>query len=193
MNKVQLRIYCLSVILLIFSFVLIGSSIAQSSANYHVKKAVTNQGGALSQSDNHKVVDAVGQPSPVSRASSTGYVVYSGFLGTGMLIPAAFGDINDTDIPVSFKLDQNYPNPFNPSTRITFSLPKPGHVVLKVFNTLGQTVEILLDKKMSAGSHDVEFNASGLPSGVYLYRLQVGDGPGRAAQFSEVMKMVLLR
>jgi hypothetical protein len=90
------------------------------------------------------------------------------------------------DLPISFELHQNYPNPFNPSTKIQFALPKPEHVTLDVYNTLGQKVETLLNSKMNAGSHDVEFDASALPSGIYFYRIQAGE-------FSQVRKMVLLR
>jgi hypothetical protein len=81
---------------------------------------------------------------------------------------------------------QNYPNPFNPTTKITFTLPKSEHVTLNIYNTLGQKVATLLDTRMNAGSHDVQFDASTLPSGIYFYRMQAGE-------FSQVRKMVLLR
>jgi hypothetical protein len=92
----------------------------------------------------------------------------------------------DHQILNRMKLYQNYPNPFNPSTKITFTLAKSEYVTLYVYNTLGQKVETRLDTKMTAGSHDVEFNASDLPSGIYFYRIQAGE-------FSRVKKMVLLR
>jgi hypothetical protein len=86
----------------------------------------------------------------------------------------------------SFSLLQNYPNPFNPSTKILFTLPKQEQVTLEVFSMLGQKVRTLIDKNMPAGVHEVEFDASWLPSGIYLYRIQAG-------RFSEVKKMVLIR
>jgi hypothetical protein len=85
-----------------------------------------------------------------------------------------------------FKLKQNYPNPFNPSTRITFTLPGIENVTLEIYNTLGQKIEILLNKKMSAGSHEVEFKAQNLSSGIYFYRITAGD-------FSQMRKMVLVK
>ena len=89
-------------------------------------------------------------------------------------------------LPNKFVLQQNYPNPFNPSTKITFTMPKPEQATLAIYSTLGQKVATLLDRKMNAGSHDVRFNASDLPSGIYFYRIQAGE-------FSQVKKMVLLR
>jgi hypothetical protein len=95
-------------------------------------------------------------------------------------------DKDTPNVPTTYSLSQNHPNPFNPSTKITFTLPKPEHVILAVYNTLGQKVATLLNTKMNVGSHDVQFNASTLPSGIYFYRIQAGE-------FSQVKKMVLLR
>ncbi len=78
-------------------------------------------------------------------------------------------------VPATFVLEQNYPNPFNPSTTITYSLPHRSHVSLSVFNTLGERVAPLLDREVEAGFHEVKFNASALPSGVYIYRMKAGD------------------
>ena len=71
----------------------------------------------------------------------------------------------------NLSLEQNYPNPFNPSTTIKFSLPRNGNVKLEVFNSLGQKVATVLNKQISAGTHSVNFNADGLSSGVYLYKM----------------------
>jgi hypothetical protein len=81
--------------------------------------------------------------------------------------------ITDRWVPVeTFVLKQNYPNPFNPATTIPFELQQPGEVVLKVYNSLGQEVATLVEERMSAGQHKITFNASDLPSGMYIYRLQ---------------------
>jgi hypothetical protein len=78
-------------------------------------------------------------------------------------------------LPTSFTLDQNYPNPFNPSTTIKYELPKSAAVKLIVFDLLGREVSVLVNERMDAGVHEVKFDASNLPSGAYLYRLQTED------------------
>ncbi len=77
--------------------------------------------------------------------------------------------------PERFMLSQNYPNPFNPSTSISFNLPTTGEVSLKVYNMLGQEVATVVEGRLSSGSHTVNFNASQLASGMYIYRLQAGN------------------
>ncbi len=88
--------------------------------------------------------------------------------------------------PLSFGLQQNYPNPFNPTTIIKYSLDKPGMVKLSVYNVLGQEVSTLVNNYKEAGYYTVNFNASNLPSGTYIYRLQTGN------QVS-VKKMILMK
>jgi uncharacterized Ntn-hydrolase superfamily protein len=79
-----------------------------------------------------------------------------------------------TGNPLVFNLGQNYPNPFNPNTKIGFSIPASGFVSLKIFNPLGREVAVLVNKKLPPGNHEATFDASVLPSGIYLYRLQAG-------------------
>jgi hypothetical protein len=76
---------------------------------------------------------------------------------------------------VAFELFQNFPNPFNPSTTIRYVLPHASHVTLKVYNTLAQEVATLVNETKPAGVYTVQFDAAGLASGVYFYRLQAGD------------------
>jgi len=75
-------------------------------------------------------------------------------------------------LPADFKLSQNYPNPFNPSTTIEFSLPEASNVKLAVFNILGQQVAELINEVKNAGTHQIQWNASNLSSGMYIYSLQ---------------------
>ncbi len=97
----------------------------------------------------------------------------------------------DVNAPKVFSLDQNYPNPFNPSTKITFNLAIDSKVSLKVFDILGQEVMTLLNGNLVAGGHEVNFNASGLNSGVYFYRIDATGANG--TNFSDVKKMILTK
>lgn len=90
------------------------------------------------------------------------------------------------EIPKEFSLAQNYPNPFNPATTIEFSLPRSELATLKIFNLLGEEVATLVNEVRPAGTYRIGWNASGSPSGVYIYRLQAGD-------FTATKKLILLR
>jgi photosystem II stability/assembly factor-like uncharacterized protein len=83
-----------------------------------------------------------------------------------------------TALPEMWELLQNFPNPFNPTTAIRFSLPRRSYVRLAVYNTLGQEVTHLINGEVDAGPHEIKFDASNLPSGVYFYRLQAGSFTG---------------
>ncbi|MGA9291605.1 MAG: DUF4397 domain-containing protein [Ignavibacteriaceae bacterium] len=89
-------------------------------------------------------------------------------------------------IPSSFNLEQNFPNPFNPATKIVYSLPKSSEVSLKVYNIVGQEVATLINQQQNAGIYSVNFNASNLASGIYIYRIQAGS-------FVSTRKMTLLK
>mgnify|MGYP001567445129 CR=1 FL=1 len=80
-------------------------------------------------------------------------------------------DVLMNNVPLKFDIQQNYPNPFNPSTTISFTTPSEGFVSLKIYNTLGQLVSTLVDNTMSAGEHNVSWNAANMPSGMYLYTI----------------------
>lgn len=83
-------------------------------------------------------------------------------------------------------LEQNYPNPFNPSTKIRFDAPVDGLATLKVYSLLGQEVRTIHDGELPAGRHEIQFDASGLPAGVYLYTL-AGDG------YQQTRRMTLVK
>jgi len=98
------------------------------------------------------------------------------------------GDNNQqfTEIPNEFKLYQNYSNPFNPTTNIKFDIPKSTHVKIIIYNAVGQEVAALVNEKLNTGSYEVDWNASGYPSGVYFYKLVTND-------FVSVKKMILVK
>jgi spore coat protein A len=105
------------------------------------------------------------------------------YVGT-MPLPKQSGDViaGVTD----FSLDQNYPNPFNPSTTINFTVPQNTQVTLKIFDVLGKEVSTLINQVVPGGNHEVQFDATGLPSGVYFYNLTAGN-------FVENKKMMLMK
>jgi hypothetical protein len=88
--------------------------------------------------------------------------------------------------PEEFVLYQNYPNPFNPTTKLSFVISHSSFITLKVYDVLGHEVQTLIDEYKNPGGYKVTFDASGLPSGIYYYRLE-------SAGFSETKKMILLK
>jgi len=98
--------------------------------------------------------------------------------------PTGIEEING--LPITYKLEQNYPNPFNPSTTIRFSVPEAGNVKLSVYDITGSELEVLVDKNMSAGVFNANWDASRFASGIYLYKLQAGN-------FVQVKKMILVK
>jgi len=94
--------------------------------------------------------------------------------------------VSVSTIPDQFHIYQNYPNPFNPSTKIKFDISEPGFTSLKVFDVLGLQITELVNSYLQAGSYEIDFNASGIPSGVYFYKLSLKN-------YSETKKMLLLR
>ena len=131
-------------------------------------------------------IDASGVVDPVNNAVTFSTSEISNFIvltGTQMTTGISESEQLITD---GFSLKQNYPNPFNPLTTIEFKLRKQAHVVLSVYNGLGQKLMTLLDEPMSAGIHQLPFDGKNLPSGIYFYQLKVDDQ-------SQVKKMELVK
>lgn len=93
---------------------------------------------------------------------------------------------NETGVAEKFNLSQNFPNPFNPSTIISYTIADAQKVELKVYDLLGREVQTLVNDFQSAGSHEVMFNASGLSSGVYFYKLVAGS-------YTDIKRMMLIK
>ncbi len=100
------------------------------------------------------------------------------------------GDVISVEIaiPKNYALYQNYPNPFNPVTVIEFEIPESGYVLIELYNSVGQKVKDIFAGELPAGYHKVRFDASGLASGVYFYRMSAGNG-----KFNAVKKMVITK
>lgn len=126
---------------------------------------------------------------PAPRTDSVRVVFSNGFYTNELtwqifVEPLTNSDYNTT--VYEYNLEQNFPNPFNPSTDISFKLKESGNVKIEVFNTLGQSVSVLLDEFRTAGAYKIKFDASLLPSGIYLAKMTSGD-------FSKTIKMSLMK
>ena len=114
------------------------------------------------------------------------------FAGTG--VGGVFRSVGSTtaveeissSLPSSFVLEKNYPNPFNPSTTIQFALARRSHVMLKLYNVRGTEVTTLIDEALTPSTHKVVFEANGLVSGIYFYRIQAGE-------FVQTKRLTLLK
>ena len=111
----------------------------------------------------------------------------------GIRVAASWGalfittDVNDeVAIPTSYSLSQNYPNPFNPSTVIKYQVPQNSFVNINVYDVLGSQVKTLVREEKAAGSYELKFDASNMPSGVYFYSIQTGA-------FTQTKKMILMK
>ncbi|MCE1165470.1 MAG: T9SS type A sorting domain-containing protein [Bacteroidetes bacterium] len=134
------------------------------------------------------IFDRSGATLATAGSSTSSFVPTSGQWGTFSIcfMNATSAGNQGELIANEYSLRQNYPNPFNPVTNIEFNLPKSEYVTLKVFDVSGREIAKLLGEKMGSGLHTVSFNAAGLSSGVYFYKIEAGN-------FVSVKKMILLK
>jgi len=140
----------------------------------------------------HSIVFDHGKPFSIDW-SPDGKKIFSGGWGYNNLriydvspFTTGIKEPSPTAVPAAFALKQNYPNPFNPTTTIEYSVPKLLDIELKVYNIFGHEIQTLVNGRQEAGVHRVQFDSSGLPSGLYFYRLRTGE-------FVETKKMVVVR
>ena len=119
---------------------------------------------------------------PINYAGQDGQIMN---FGIAVTYPTGINN-NNNEIPNAYRLEQNYPNPFNPVTNIAFSIPKAGNVKLIVYDMLGREVVALVNEFKQSGNYSVDFDASNLSSGVYLYKIEAGD-------FKDTKKMMLIK
>jgi hypothetical protein len=127
---------------------------------------------------------------PLHKASALNEIELVSGTGGAAIVNRAGGQAAQTEtigsVPTRFALHQNYPNPFNPTTVIRYELPSNAVVKVQVFDVLGRVLATLVNERREAGIYEAMFNASGLSSGTYFYRLQAGS-------FVETKKMVLVK
>ncbi len=156
-----------------------------SSQNAIVPWSSVNMGYADQKTGNTRIQSVAGQNFVGSSLQANTQII-SGFLADTSFRSVLVAVKPDEALPDRYSLAQNYPNPFNPATTVHFEIPKQSHVLLRVYNLLGQDVMTVMDEEKVAGGYDVRINGSSLSSGVYFYRLEAGD-------FAQTRKLVIVK
>jgi hypothetical protein len=141
------------------------------------------------QTDTTATADSLVAPGVTIDSTQSIYVALARATGTTtntLVTPGGTAVTMEAEMPGTYSLEQNYPNPFNPSTTVKFSIAAAQDVRLTVYDLLGRTVASLVNSHMQAGTYAVQWNASTVPSGMYIYRLEAGN-------FSSVKKLTLLK
>ncbi len=151
-------------------------------ANREYNAKIFNLSDTTEAGTGNYTMQFITQPYTVSRA---------GITALGPFSVGRFRDVTGVSeppesVPMEFNLSQNYPNPFNPTTTINFNIAKESLVQLKIYDLLGKEMKTLIDATMSAGNHDVYFEAKDLSSGVYFYQIKAGN-------FTQSKKMILIK
>ena len=153
-------------------------------AQYEIKSSTLSNGGGILASADYKSSSTLGQ----SFIGSSGNASFSSYSGYWYSVNIFVGIAAESDLlPKKFTLYQNYPNPFNPVTKINYAIPKATHVRVEIYNVLGQRVRTLVNEEKQPGYYTIDFNASSLASGFYIYRLEAASG------FNAVKKMIVTK
>ncbi len=155
-----------------------------AAAQTTLPQSVVGNGGGEMGGSNYSINGTVGQ-AVVGIVAGPDNIHQIGFWFPAFLPTIGVADPGAVQ-PHHFWLGRNYPNPFNPSTTLEYALPEASHVVMKLFDVGGRTVQTLVDEMVEAGFHRVTLNAGDLTSGVYYCRMQ-------AADFLEVQRLVLVK
>lgn len=174
-------------------FIIMMYVISHSSIDAQTKLAnyVFGNGAIVSSNSSHTISATIGQPI-IGNTSNTSNTNNIGFW---YQYTKTITDVEENlmfETPKEFELFQNYPNPFNPTTVIRYGLPKESSVKVVIYNILGEMVNTLVNITQVAGFYEVNFNASNLASGVYIYTIQSRALDG-SKDFRSVKKMILLR
>ena len=159
--------------------------ISTAFSQYQISNSVFGGGGNKTANTNYTLNSTVGEPfigksvSPINQQQAGFWYIYQQSTITDV-------ENEETTMPTVFKLEQNYPNPFNPSTVIKFAVPEKSNVVIKIYDILGNEIITLVNEEMDAGWYEKSFNANGISSGVYLFRME-------AENYVNTKKMILLR
>jgi len=171
----------LQIILFISISLFTFSTFAQNS---QVNWSGFSNGFGLTSSANSATMSLAGQSFAGTSTNGDSKII-SGFLAYSSIIVTDISDEQEI-VPTVYKLNQNYPNPFNPSTVISWQLPISSHVLLKVYDILGNEVATLVNENKEVGYYETNFDGSELASGMYIYRLV-------AENYISTKKMLLIK
>jgi len=193
------------------SVVLSGSNVHivwndQRDGNYEIYYKLSTNGGVSWGSDTRLTNDPASSERPsISISNSVLHIVWFDTRDGNQEIyyklnptgnPVGIVQVN-SEIPKEYKLMQNYPNPFNPTTKIRFALPKSSFAKLVVYDALGRELETLVNEQLKSGTYEVDWDGTNYSSGVYFYKLIVGDPSpehsGSGQGFSQTNKMILTK
>jgi hypothetical protein len=172
--------------------------VSVSAADLQVQVTVGGTSGVVAGElvdDSGTVVDVVNvsnsNPFTLTAPGPGNYTVNAGHSGPlrwdSASVNISVTGVSENELnPTVFKLYNNYPNPFNPSTIIKYSIPESNFTTLKIYDAIGNEVAVLVDEVKSAGTYQVDFNASALSSGIYFYTIKAGS-------FNQTNKMILTK
>ena len=152
-------------------FIIYGLCCSPLDAQVQLKNYVFGNGTVIISNGTHTISSTVGQPI----IGNTQNIIHQSNFGFWQQYSQTITDVEDRwmfKVPKQYELFQNYPNPFNPTTIINYQLVKASEVELSIYNLLGQKVSTLVNKKQHAGNYEVEWNATGFSSGIYIYNLK---------------------
>ena len=150
---------------------LFGFVVPHCEAQIQIASSVFGNGGNRITGENNQIAGTAGQAA-IGVSTSANNSTQAGFWYQTVDLITSVEQITDDGLPKEFRLEQNYPNPFNPITSIRFTLPNASDVSLRVFDLLGREVDTLVDELLPGGQHEVQFDASSLASGIYIYKLE---------------------
>ena len=173
--------------LVVFFPVTTASVDSREQSSYTLKRATFTAGGASASGGEYSLSETLGQPTPIGIGASGEKTLYAGIYD-GNVIPTSTGDMPRAAVHV---LHQNYPNPFNPSTTISYTVGKSGHVTVEIYSVDGRRIRVLVDEAQEPGDRSVIWDGRNdkemrVATGIYFCRLEIDS-------FSTVRKMLLIQ
>jgi hypothetical protein len=176
MKKINLFIFIISVSISITVF-------ERSQAQFQISRSVFGTAGGIMSNPDNSMNTTLGQVGIGESQNSSNRIQFGFWYSQQFLV--GIEDLNSL-LPTRFELFQNYPNPFNPTTKIKYAIPRQSRVVIEVYNILGQRVSTLVNGEKAPGYYTIDFNASSLGSGFYIYRIETSE-------FTDIKKMMLIK